>query len=187
MALANQKITDQSLVQLATKGSQKAYNLLLERYHQKIRQIICAYTHDSSSANDLAQEVLIKVFEHLHEFKQDSAFSTWLYRITQNTIKNHMRAVHIRTDSEARFAQEQKTSSANSPEYELIGLELGELLDLAVSQLSEELRDCYASYVVEGNTYEDIATQMHCPIGTVRSRIFRARKLVHEFINTHAY
>lgn len=184
MINANQSITDQYLLKLARDGNQNAYNVLLERYHQKIRQMVYFYTNDFASANDLVQEVLIKVFQHVHEFKEDSTFSTWLYRITQNTIKNHIRATHLRTDSEARFAQEQSIACANSPEYELISMESAGLVDLAIEHLSEELRACYARHVFEGQTYDNIAQEMNCPIGTVRSRIFRARKLVYEFMNT---
>lgn len=184
MTNENQSIPDQCLVKLAQDGNQKACNVLLERYHQKVRQIIYFYTNDFASANDLAQEVLIKVFQHLDDFKEDSKFSTWLYRITQNTIKNHVRAAHLRNDSETRFAEEQSIACANSPEYELISMELSELVDQAIENLSEELRSCYARHVFEGQTYDNIAQEMGCPIGTVRSRIFRARKLVHEYMST---
>lgn len=174
--------SDDCLVRLAQGGNHEAYNELLKRYHHKIRQIVYFYLNDQSNVNDLVQEVLLKVFCHLSDFKQDSEFTTWLYRITQNTVKNYFRAMSVRTDSEARFANEQSLSVSNSPEYHLMNIELGEIVDLAMIQLSDELRLCYGMHLIEGQSYEDIAQKMHCPIGTVRSRIFRARKLVKGFV-----
>lgn len=178
--------SDESLVRLAQEGNRDAYNQLLERYHHKIRQIVYFYLNDYTNVNDLVQEVLLKIFCHLSDFKQDSEFATWLYRITQNTIKNYFRALSLRTDSEAQFAHEQSQAVYSSPEYQLMNMELGEMVDLAMTQLSDELRLCYGMHLIEGQSYEDIAQKMHCPIGTVRSRIFRARKLVKGFVGNAA-
>jgi RNA polymerase sigma-70 factor, ECF subfamily len=173
---------DGYLIQLAQKGNKEAYDNLLSRYHHKIKQIIYFYVNDHANANDLVQEVLLKVFRYLPDFKEDSEFSTWLYRIVQNTIKNYFRSASLRLDSEAQFANEQSMSLCSSPEYQLMNIELGELVENAVARLSEDLRLCYGMHVFEGQTYEAIAQRMHCPIGTVRSRIFRARKLVMGFV-----
>lgn len=174
--------SDKYLVQLAQKGDKKAYDHLLSRYHHKIKQIIYFYVNEHANTNDLVQEVLLKVFRSLPDFKEESEFSTWLYRIVQNTIKNYFRAVSLRLDSETQFANEQYISLCSSPEYQLMSMELGELVENALARLSEDLRLCYGMHVFEGETYETIAQRMRCPIGTVRSRIFRARKLVIGFV-----
>lgn len=176
----NRKSTysDQTLVNLAQQGSMEAYNLLLARYNNKIQKIIYFHIHDTENVNDLAQEVLLKVYRYLHYFKENSQFSTWLYRITQNTIKNYYRELSTRADLEAEFAEDERGSTYQSPEHVLINIEFSEQLELALSMLSDELRACYGMHIFDGRTYEDIAKKMECPIGTVRSRIFRAKKLL---------
>lgn len=171
-------LSDENLVRLAQEGDIQAYNNLLNRYHQKIRQTVYFYVNDHASVNDLVQEVLLKIFRNLAEFKEESEFSTWMYRIIQNTIKNYFRALSLRTDSESQFANEYTLSLCSSPENQLMTIEFGELVETAIGQLSEDLRLCYGMHIFEGQTYEAIAKRMRCPIGTVRSRIFRARKLV---------
>ncbi|BCA95500.1 RNA polymerase sigma factor [Legionella antarctica] len=174
--------SDEQLVRLAQKGNINAYNMLLGRYDHKIQHIIYFYTNDRSTVNDLAQEVLFKVYRYLDYFKEESTFSTWLYKITQNTVKNHFRTVSQRLDSEAQFVNEQYSVLNSSPEHLLINMEFGKQIESAISRLSEELRICYGMHILQGFTYEDIAKKMHCPIGTVRSRIFRARKLLINYI-----
>jgi RNA polymerase sigma-70 factor (ECF subfamily) len=174
--------SDGVLVRLAQAGNAKAYSVLLERYDNKIRQIIYFNVNDQANVNDLVQEVFLKIFRHLEDFKEESEFSTWLFRIVQNTIKNYFRVLNLRLDSEAEFANEQSSTLCSSPENQVMNEELGELLDAAVAQLSEDLRLCYGMHLFEGHTYESIAERMHCPIGTVRSRIFRARRLVKGFV-----
>lgn len=170
--------SDKDLVNLAQQGDMKAYNLLLSRYNNKIQQIINLHIQDRANVSDLVQEVLIKVYRYLQDFNEKSQFSTWLYRITQNTIKNHYRAANLRMDLEAEYADNYAPSTQLSPEYLLINIEFGERLELAISTLSDELRICYGMHIIDGRSYEDIAKKMDCPIGTVRSRIFRARKLL---------
>lgn len=176
-------VNDYQLVQLAQAGNLDAYNSLLSRYHQKIKQTIYFYVSDHFYVNDLVQEVLLKIFRHLPEFKNDSEFSTWMYRIIQNTIKNYFRTLNPYVDSEIQLNEEAFLASS-SPENELMSLELGNLLESAISRLSEDLRLCYDMHTFEGQTYEIIAQRMHCPIGTVRSRIFRARKLVMDYVDS---
>jgi RNA polymerase sigma-70 factor, ECF subfamily len=171
-------LSDTFLVQLAQNGNNEACDHLLIRYHQKIQQIIYFYVNEHANTPDLVQEVLLKVFRYLPDFKEKSEFSTWLYRIVQNTIKNYFRAVSLRIDSEAQFANAQSMSLYSSPEEHLMKMEFSNLVENAVAHLSEDLRVCYGLHVFEGQTYQCIAQRMHCPIGTVRSRIFRARKLV---------
>ncbi len=170
--------SDEQLVRLAQDGDKKSYNLLLERYYYKILQMIQFNINDQANVNDLAQEVLLKVHRYLPYFKQKSKFSTWLYRITQNTIKNYYRTVSQRVDSELHFASEQNDSMIESPEHIIMNMEFNEKVVSAISKLSHDLRACYDMHTFDGQTYEEIAKRMHCPIGTVRSRIFRARKLL---------
>ncbi|CAM2902445.1 RNA polymerase sigma factor [Legionella worsleiensis] len=180
---SEQTDSDEYWVELAKKGSDDAFNKLIGRYDQKIQQIINFYINDHAFAKDLAQEVFIKVHRNLHLFKAKSKFSTWLYKVTQNTIKNYYRSNTLRLDSEAHYLDEQETSSNDSPEHQLIDLELTTQIESAISLLSKELRQCYGMHVFEGCTYEHIAEQLSCPIGTVRSRIHRARKLVTDFVD----
>ncbi|MBI2786228.1 MAG: sigma-70 family RNA polymerase sigma factor [Legionella longbeachae] len=170
--------TDKDLVSLAQQGNMDAYNLLMSRYNNKIEKIIYLNIQDRANVSDLAQEVLIKVYRYLHYFKKKSQFSTWLYRITKNTIKNHHRLANLRMALEAEFADNYYPSIQLSPEYLVINIEFGEQFESAFSLLSEDLRLCYGMYVLDGQSYEDIAKKMECPIGTVRSRIFRARQIL---------
>ncbi len=174
--------TDEYLVELARNGNALAYNTLLERYNHKVQQIICFYINDPSNAKDLAQEVLLKVYRYLDRFKEESQFSTWLYKITQNTIKNYYRSRTMQLDSEAHYVDEQYSIYYHSPEHQLMNMEFNKQIEHAISQLSEELRLCYGLHVFEGHKYEEIAKKLDCPIGTVRSRIYRARKLLTDFV-----
>lgn len=170
--------SDEQLVRLAQKGNVNAYNILLARYNHKIQQFIYFYINDRTHVNDLAQEVLLKVYRYLGYFKEESLFSTWLYKITHNTIKNYYRMVSQRMYSEAQYISEQYNPLCLSPEYALINMEFGQQVESAIARLSADLRACYGMHILEGYSYEDIARKMRCPIGTVRSRIFRARKLL---------
>lgn len=170
--------SDEHLVGLAQHGDTDACNLLLERCQCKINQTIYFSINDRTLANDLTQEVLLKVYRYLNYFNEDSQFSTWLYRITQNTLKNYYRSVNLRLDSEAQFADDQYQYYSQSPEYLAMSMEFNNCVEHEIAKLSSELRTCYGMHIFEGCTYEDIAKKMHCPIGTVRSRIFRARRLL---------
>lgn len=170
--------SDEQLIGLAQKGDAHAYNQLLSRYRDIIRHIIYFHINNQANVNDLTQEVLLKVYRYLPTFKDESKFSTWLYRITQNTVKNYYRTLDQQLESESQFAGDHYQSSGYSPEYMLITMEFNEKIESAISKLSQELRTCYGMHTFEGQTYEDIAKKMKCPIGTVRSRIFRARKLL---------
>jgi RNA polymerase sigma-70 factor, ECF subfamily len=178
----NTSYSDEHLIGLARNGNAQAYASLFERYRLKIQQIIYFYTNDHSHVNDLSQEVLIKIYRHLHYFKEECQFSTWLYRVTQNTIKNYFRSVALRVDSEAQFADVYYADNYESPEGQLLNNEFNEQIQYAISRLSEELRICYGMHIFEGQTYEDIAKRLDCPIGTVRSRIYRARKLMADYV-----
>lgn len=179
----NQLLSDEQLVVRAQKGDMTAYNALFERYNSKIRQLIYFSTVDPANVNDLTQDVLLKIYRHLPHFKINSQFSTWLYRVTHNTIKNHYRTSNLRQVSEAEFSAEQDQLGSYSPEYLMSHFELNEQIDRALSRLSDELKTCYGLHTFDGQSYESIAKEMNCPIGTVRSRIFRARKLLIDFMD----
>lgn len=178
--------TDRALVRLAQQGNLEAYDRLLSRYHYKVKQMVAFNISDSAQVNDLVQNILLKVFLALPEFKEDSKFSTWLYRIVQNTIKNHFRTSDLRVDSETLFAQEYEEHDDASPEYQLMDMEMNQILTEAILKLSDELRLSYSMYLFEQATYADIAKKMKCPLGTVRSRIHRARQLIRDYISALA-
>lgn len=170
--------TDEQLVALAQADDTKAYNNLLARYDNKIYQIILFNINDTANVKDLKQEVLIKAYRSLQDFKIDSRFSTWIYRITQNTIKNHYRMQSQRQASETQFAIEQNYDNSGSPEQILMNSEFKQKVDEEIAKLPQAIRVCYGMYTFEGETYEHIAEKMQCPVGTVRSRIFRARQML---------
>lgn len=174
--------SDEQLIRLAQKGNLEAYNQLLQRYSDKIKRIIYFYTNDWTYVNDLSQDVLFKIFKYLPSFNEQSKFSTWVYKIAQNTIKNHYRASLFRSESEQKFVNEQTSLYTASPESDLIGLEMNVLVEEAMANLPRDLRTCYGMHLIDGKTYEDIAKKMKCPIGTVRSRISRAKKQIKELV-----
>lgn len=183
----NTVVNDECLVRAAQKGVAGAFNLLLERYSIKIQQTLYFYLNDSSQVNDLTQEVLFKVFRHLPYFKEESSFSTWLHRIILNTLKNHFRSISTQDVLSVEYVYEDLVSTNLSPEHQLINIELGEQVESALSRLSAELKSCYGMHVFEGQSYDEIAKAMGCPIGTVRSRIFRARKLMIDYVGYNAH
>ena len=124
-------LSDGCLVRLAQDGDASACNGILQRYDHKIRQIIYFNVSDHANVSDLTQEVFLKIFRHLSDFKEESEFSTWLYRIVQNTIKNYFRALSLRADSEAEFAKEQSLTLCASPEKQIMDAEFGALVESA--------------------------------------------------------
>ncbi|STX42281.1 Sigma factor RpoE (sigma 24) [Legionella donaldsonii] len=172
-------VTERQLIESALKGEAKAMNHLIARYQAKIFGQIKSQISDNSIANDLTQEVSIKIFCNLSGFKQQANFTTWLYRITQNTIKNHFRAIHIESNNLLALRGEEN----NSPEAYLIGFQLAERVEKLFTAMSNELQHCFNLYVVKGLSYEDIAKHLDCPLGTVRSRIHRVRNILSELVN----
>ncbi|MDI9819455.1 MULTISPECIES: RNA polymerase sigma factor [unclassified Legionella] len=173
------ELAEQQLIDLALEGNSRAFNQLIVRYRQKILSQIYTQVSDHFLAHDLAQEVLIKVFRYLRYFKQQSSFPTWLYKITQNTIKNHFRTRKKESrDSDCLAAK--INSEYNSPEAYLIEFQLSQQIDEIFTNMSHELQRCFQLYVVKGLSYKAIAKQLHCPLGTVRSRIHRIRSLIKE-------
>ncbi len=176
---------DLKLVEKVKKGDKKAFDLLVLKYQQKVANIISRYIHDSSEVLDVSQEAFIKAYRALPKFRGDSAFYTWLYRIAINTAKNHLAAKGRRppTDDVEAVTAEQMDSGArlkefDTPERLLLQDEIARTIRDALNELPDDLRTAISLRELEGLSYEEIAQAMDCPIGTVRSRIFRARDAI---------
>ncbi len=177
--------TDQALVERVQGGDKKAFDLLVLKYQQRIMKVLSRYVRDPSEVQDLAQEAFIKAYRALPNFRGDSAFYTWLYRIAINTAKNFVVAQGRRPpndDIEATEAEQYDGESAlkdyASPERETLRDEIKETVFKAIDELPEDLKTAITLRELEGMSYEEIAETMDCPIGTVRSRIFRAREAI---------
>jgi RNA polymerase sigma-70 factor (ECF subfamily) len=179
---------DQQLVERAQRGDKSAFELLVAKYQRKLVRLLSRFIRDSTEVEDVAQEAFIKAYRALPSFRGDSAFYTWLYRIGINTAKNYLVAMGRRapTVSEIESADSDGSEESgqvpdyNTPENELMSRQIAETVNRAVEDLPEELRTAITLRELEGLSYEDIAAIMNCPIGTVRSRIFRAREAIAE-------
>jgi RNA polymerase sigma-70 factor (ECF subfamily) len=177
--------SDKALVQRVKQGDRSAFDLLVVKYQHKILNLIMRYVKDPSEAMDVAQEAFIKAYRAVPGFRGDSAFYTWLYRIAINTAKNHLVAVRRRPmnldfdllDSES-FEPFAALRDVDSPEHLALTDEIGEVINKAIKDLPDELRTAILLREIEGMSYEEIAETMECPVGTVRSRIFRAREAI---------
>lgn len=176
---------DQVLVQRVQRGDRRAFDLLVLRYQQRVVKLVMRYVHDPVEAEDVAQEVFIKAYRALPKFRGDSAFFTWLYRIAINTAKNYVvalqrRPVEYNFDPQAPEQQEinARLRDEESPEGIALRDELQETVERAMASLPEELRTAIMLRELDGLSYEQIAQAMDCPVGTVRSRIFRARESI---------
>ncbi len=183
------KDTDQELVRRVKRGDRVAFDLLFSRYQHKILNLIGRYVRNPEEVEDVAQEAFIKAFRALPRFRGDSAFYTWLYRIAINTAKNHLVARSRRPPGQdvdiddAQFMDgADQLRQGESPEAALARDELSDVIDGAISQLPEDLRSAVTLREFDGLSYEQIAEIMDCPVGTVRSRIFRAREAIDERI-----
>jgi RNA polymerase sigma-70 factor (ECF subfamily) len=178
---------DHALVKRAQKGDRRAFDLLVLKYQHKIVKLISRYVHDSSEVLDVAQEAFLKAYRALPKFRGESAFYTWLYRIAINTAKNYLVAQGRRPPDEdvsALNAEQYEGESAlkeyATPEHLMLKDEIEKTVFDAIDQLPEDLRTAITLRELEGLSYEDIAQAMDCPIGTVRSRIFRAREVINK-------
>ena len=177
--------TDAKLVKRVQKGDKGAFDLLVLKYQHKIVNLVMRYVRDPEQALDITQEAFIKAYRALPRFRGDSAFYTWLYRIAINTAKNHLVSRSRRppgTDVEAEDAEDYEAGGAlrdiETPESALFGAELKAVVERAISDLPDDLRTAVTLREFDGLSYEDIAEIMDCPVGTVRSRIFRAREAI---------
>ncbi|MDN5938769.1 MAG: RNA polymerase sigma factor RpoE [Salinisphaera sp.] len=181
-----EQATDEQLVVRAQQGDKRAFDLLVRKYQHKVVKLVTRYVN-AADATDVAQEAFIKAYRALHGFKGNSAFYTWLYRISINTAKNHLVARARRPasqdidvmDAEA-FGHSDRFSDQDTPEALLESEEIREALIEAIQALPADLRTAIMLRELEGLSYEDIAASMGCPVGTVRSRIFRARAAIDE-------
>jgi len=179
---------DRQLVERAQRGDKQAFNLLVEKYQRKLARLLSRFIRDPAEVEDVTQEAFIKAYRALPAFRGDSAFYTWLYRIGINTAKNYLMAMGRRaptsTEVEAEeaegFEEGEQLRDINTPESVLLSNEIAETVNSTIEQLPEELRRAIQMREIEGMSYEDIAQAMDCPIGTVRSRIFRAREAIAE-------
>ncbi len=179
------KDTDKELVRRVQKGDRYAFDLLFSRYQHKILNLVSRYLKNPQDVEDVTQEAFIKAFRALPRFRGESAFYTWLYRIAINTAKNHLvargrRPPGVDVDMEdAEFMDgADALRESESPEAALERDELSAAIDLAISQLPDDLRSAVTLREFDGLSYEQIAHIMDCPVGTVRSRIFRARESI---------
>jgi RNA polymerase sigma-70 factor, ECF subfamily len=176
---------DQQLVERVQKGDKRAFDLLVLKYQHKIFAVISRFIRDHAEVQDVAQDAFIKAYRALPNFRGESAFYTWMYRIAINTAKNYLVARNRRppaSDVELDDAEFYSGSEAmyemNTPERNLLRDELQAVIDQAFRDLPEDLRVAVTLREIEGLSYEEIAEAMDCPIGTVRSRIFRAREAI---------
>jgi len=181
--------TDQELVEQVQKGNKNAFNLLVIRHQNKVMNIVSRYVKNSGDVADVAQEAFIKAYRALPNFRGESAFYTWLYRIAVNSAKNYLTSQGRKppaSDVDASEADFYDGSDAlkenNSPERALLSDELQQKLFATIEALPEDLRSAITLREIEGLSYEEIAAVMECPVGTVRSRIFRAREAIDKVI-----
>lgn len=181
--------TDQQLVERVQKGDKRAFDLLVLKYQHKMISVVSRYIHDSHEVYDVVQEAFIKAYRALGNFRGDSQFYTWLYRIAINTAKNYLVSRGRRppaTDVDVTDAEYYSGSDllkdVDTPENNLFRDELKAEVDRAMRELPEDLRTAVTLRELEGLSYEEIADVMGCPVGTVRSRIFRARDAIDKII-----
>lgn len=185
MANESQAEIDQQLVERVQSGDKRAFDLLVKKYQHKIIGLVGRYVYDQHEAMDVTQEAFIKAYRALAGFRGESAFYTWLYRIAINTAKNHLVARGRRAptvDVDASDAQYFESATGlhdvASPEAELARDQMSDIVKRTMDRLPEELRVALALREFDGMSYEEIAQVMDCPVGTVRSRIFRAREAI---------
>jgi RNA polymerase sigma-70 factor (ECF subfamily) len=177
--------SDKKLVERVQKGDKGAFDLLVLKYQHKIVNLIMRYVRDPELALDIAQEAFIKAYRALPRFRGDSAFYTWMYRIAVNTAKNHLAAqrrrpmdIELDLQDPEQYDLHAKLKETDTPEGLALGNELKEIVERAIAALPEDLRTAIILRELEGMSYEEIAQTMDCPVGTVRSRIFRARDAI---------
>ena len=182
----NERDIDRALVERAQTGDIKAFEHLFGKYQRKLGRLLSRFVHDHAEIEDVTQETFLKAYRALPAFRGESAFYTWLYRIGINTAKNALMAKGRRVPTSTKFDVDDAEPledaeilhDINTPERLLHSKQIGETVHAAMESLPEELRNAIVLREIEGLSYEEIAEEMDCPIGTVRSRIFRAREAV---------
>ncbi|UQX79064.1 RNA polymerase sigma factor RpoE [Mannheimia haemolytica] len=180
----SEQITDQELVEKAQKGDKKAFNLLVVRYQNRVAGLLTRYVA-RDDIPDIVQESFIKAYRSLESFRGESAFYTWLYRIAVNTAKNHLTSLGRRPPKEDILAEDAESydvgaqlRESDTPENLILSEELKKAVFDTIENLPDELKTAIRLRELEGLSYEEIAEVMECPVGTVRSRIFRAREAI---------
>lgn len=192
----SEQLTDQQLVERVQRGDKNAFNFLVQKYQHKVTHLVSRYVKNSGDVADVAQEAFIKAYRALPNFRGESAFYTWLYRIAVNSAKNYLVAQgrkppanDVDADEADFYDGSDALRESSTPERELLSDEIKRILFQTVEQLPEDLKMAITLREIEGMSYEDIASVMDCPVGTVRSRIFRAReaidKEIQPLLNTH--
>jgi len=187
-AAMTERDVDRQLVARAQRGDKRAFELLVEKYQRKLGRLLARFIRDPAEVEDVTQEAFIKAYRALPAFRGDSAFYTWLYRIGINTAKNYLMALGRRAPTSTEVGAEdaegfedgEQLRDINTPESLLLSAEIAQTVNATIDELPEELRTAIQLREIEGMSYEDIARIMDCPIGTVRSRIFRAREAIAE-------
>lgn len=181
---------DKELVQRVQQGDKSAFDLLVIKYQHKIVHLVNRYVKDPSEAQDVAQDAFIKAYRALGDFRGDSAFYTWLYRIAINTAKNYLLSRsrrHFDYEIDVQDAEQVENApqlkDIETPENLLMNEQIVAVIKAAIEKLPEEMRVAITLREFEGMSYEEIAEAMDCPIGTVRSRIFRAREAIDQKLN----
>jgi len=181
----SERAADLALIKRVQQGDRSAFDVLVIKYQARILKLIMRYVRDPADAMDIAQEAFIKAYRAAPSFRGDSAFYTWLYRITINTAKNHLvaagrRPLHydLNTDNAEQFENFAKMKDIDTPEGLTLSEEIRQTVNKAIADLPEDLRTAIILREIEGMSYEEIAQTMECPVGTVRSRIFRARESI---------
>ena len=187
MAAQTAQDTDQQLVKRVQKGDKRAFDLLVIKYQHKILSIISRYVKDSGEVQDVAQEAFIKAYRAIGNFRGDSAFYTWIYRIAINTAKNYLvsrgrrpPASDVEVEDAEFYQGSDHLKDVSSPENHMMRDQLEDVVKRAIQNLPEDLRTAVTLREMEGLSYEEIAEVMDCPVGTVRSRIFRAREAIEQ-------
>ncbi len=177
--------TDKQLVKRVQKGDKGAFDLLVLKYQHKIVNLVMRYVRDPEMALDITQDAFIKAYRALPRFRGDSAFYTWIYRIAVNTAKNYLAAqrrrpmdIELDLQDPEQYDLHAKLKETDTPEAVAISDEVQEILERAIAALPEDLRTAIILRELDGMSYEEIAQTMDCPVGTVRSRIFRARDAI---------
>jgi RNA polymerase sigma-70 factor (ECF subfamily) len=188
--MSNQS-SDKKLVKRVQRGDKGAFDLLVLKYQHKIVNLVMRYVRDPELAQDITQEAFIKAYRALPRFRGDSAFYTWMYRIAVNTAKNHLAAqrrrpmnVELDLQDPDQYDLHAKLKETDTPEAITLSNELRETVERAIAALPEDLRTAIILRELEGMSYEEIAQTMECPVGTVRSRIFRARDAINKKVGS---
>ena len=183
-----ERAIDQKLVEKAQKGDKRAFGILVEKYHKKLTRFLARMVRDQSEIEDIVQDSFIKAYRAINNFRGDSAFYTWLYRIGINTAKNNLVSLgrrpkamnDVEIEDVENFEDGQELRNLETPENLMMTKEIVTTVNDTIESLPDELKEAISLREMDGLSYEEIAELMQCPIGTVRSRIFRAREAIAE-------